>query len=88
MDAGSVAPTIFLPFEGVKDPGSGKGDPGLELALRISSLIGRLLRRGATSYRVYRGVEVVKLMLDALFIENLTGGLEGPAAFSYSARDE
>lgn len=41
--------------EGVVGCGVEKGDPGMELARRISSDMGRLLLRGAISYRAYSG---------------------------------
>jgi len=63
-----------------------KGDPGLMLALRMSSLIGKLLRRGATSYRAYSGVELSGLMLAARLVRGLaTERAEGPdEIFSYA----
>ena len=62
-----------------------KGDPGLMLARRMSSLIGRLLRRGATSYRAYSGVELSGLMLAARLASGFATGIEGPdEMFSYA----
>ena len=44
------------PDAGVLACGVAKGEPGMELARRMSSDIGRLLFRGAISYRAYSGV--------------------------------
>ena len=68
---------------------SEKGDPGLRLARRISSLIGKLLRRGATSYREYSGVETSGFMLVARPANGLTAEeAEGPEIFSCNAKYE
>ena len=41
---------------GVAGCGVEKGDPGIEFARRMSSDMGSELRRGAISYRAYKGV--------------------------------
>ncbi len=41
---------------GVAGCGVEKGDPGIEFARRMSSDMGNELRRGAISYRAYKGV--------------------------------
>lgn len=41
---------------GVDGCGVAKGDPGTEFARRMSSDMGSELRRGAISYRAYKGV--------------------------------
>lgn len=48
------------------DKAAGKGDDGFELARRMSSVIERLPRRGATSYFSYSGVVPSGRMLLAL----------------------
>jgi len=79
--------------EGVNIVDRGKGELGLELARRISSDIGKLLRLGATSYRAYSGVVPSALMLEVRLLGGLTAdrasfgaGAGVGTAFSYTRR--